>query len=45
VKILEEMWKRTIELEELEGMWLKSKEEELAVITAEWENWIEFNKD
>jgi len=38
------MWKRTIELEELERMWFTSQEEELTVITAEWENWIEFTE-
>jgi hypothetical protein len=44
IRTLEEMWKRTLELEELERMWLKAKEEELAEVTEEWEKWIEFNE-
>jgi len=42
LKILEEMWKRTLEFEELEEMWLKSQIEELAVITGNWNAWIVF---
>jgi hypothetical protein len=43
IRELEELWKRTIELEELERMWLKAKEEELAEITADWDkDWLEF---
>jgi len=43
IRELEELLKRTIELEELERMWLKAKEEELAEITADWDkDWLEF---
>jgi len=45
IRILEEMLRRTLEIEELERMWFKSQVEELAKITAEWVNWINFSKE